>query len=149
MDSAALDQLYRFFTEAGIITQLGGALTERHLPKRLTNQHFGFLGHLSRRPEGETPQKLAHAFQTPKTSMTHMIKVMEELGLVETRRNTEDARSKLIVITDAGERLRQEVLAKAVDDLAKMEPQPDMEAVARVLPDLEHLRAQLDAARDG
>ena len=77
MDDKATRTVFRFFTEVGIIHQLGRALIEARLPPDLTATHFGLVGHLSRRPEGETPLQLARAFQLPKTTMTHMLKVLQ------------------------------------------------------------------------
>ena len=65
------NEVYRFFTEVGIINQLISTKLEAFLPGRMTATQFGILGHLVRRPEGETPLQLSNAFQVPKTSMTH------------------------------------------------------------------------------
>ena len=59
MDNDKIAEAFHFFTEVGIIAQLSAILLERHLPGRLTNTHFGLLSHLSRRPEGSTPQQMA------------------------------------------------------------------------------------------
>lgn len=147
MDDPKPPQLFRFFTEVGIIAQFAAALIERHLPERVTHQHFGLLGHLSRRPDGATPQQLAFAFQIPKTSMTHMIRVLEDLGLVQIAPNHRDARSKLVRITDQGLAQLKATLARAAQDIAAMDPPLDQDLVSRSLATLEPIRIQLDAAR--
>lgn len=149
MDEANLQSVYRFFTEAGIISQFGNTLIERHLPERMTHQHFGLLGHISRRPEGSTPQQLAYAFQIPKTSMTHMIRVLETLGYIEIAANPRDARSKVAQITKAGGQLLVSTLQVAAKDIATMNPPMDHALIKGLLPDLQAAREQLDAARDG
>ena len=70
MDDDSTHNVFRFFTEVGIIAQFSARLIEKNLPERITHLHFGLLGDMSRRPDGETPQQLAYAFQVPKTSMT-------------------------------------------------------------------------------
>lgn len=148
MDEVDLHNVYRFFTEAGIISQFGNTLVERHLPERMTHQHFGLLGHISRRPEGSTPQQLAYAFQIPKTSMTHMLRVLEELGFLAIAANPRDARSKITRITKLGGELLNSVLLSAAKDIATMDPPIDLALIKRLLPELQSAREQLDDARD-
>ena len=74
--------------------------------------HFGLLNHLAKHPKGATPKRLAFAFQVPKTSMTHMVRVLEGEGLVETVPDPEDARSKVVRTTPQGGKLLAETYAK-------------------------------------
>ena len=148
MDNDKIAEAFRFFTEVGIIAQLSATLLERHLPERLTNTHFGLLSHLSRRPEGSTPQQMAFAFQVPKTSMTHMIKVLEAEGCVDIGPNPEDARSKLVRITPEGGTVFQNALAGVTGEIAEMEPGLDLDAVRACLEPLATIRAQLETARN-
>ena len=118
MDDDSTHNVFRFFTEVGIIAQFSARLIEKNLPERITHLHFGLLGHMSRRPDGETPQQLAYAFQVPKTSMTHMIRVLEAEGYIEIVPNPEDARSKLAKITPKGGELLMQAYAKSAQDAA-------------------------------
>lgn len=140
--------IYRFFTEIGIINQLGNALMEARLPADLNATHFGLLGHLLRRPEGETPLQLAKAFQLPKTTMTHMIKVLGRHGFVEVVPNAADGRSKLVVATPAAARFVQDRMQALVPDVEAVLTDLKVETFADLLPGLERIRQVLDAARD-
>lgn len=124
MDDDRTHNVFRFFTEVGIIAQFSARLIEKNLPERITHLHFGLLRHMSRRPDGETPQQLAYAFQVPKTSMTHMIRVLETEGYIEIVPNPEDARSKLAKITPKGGELLMQAYAKSSQDAATMDPPP-------------------------
>ena len=148
MEDDSIHNVFRFFTEVGIIAQFSARLIEKNLPERITHLHFGLLGHMSRRPDGETPQQLAYAFQVPKTSMTHMIRVLEAEGYIEIVPNPEDARSKLAKITPKGGELLMRAYAKSAQDAATMDPPLLVAQIEQCLEPLAQIRAQLDAARD-
>jgi len=148
MDDDSTHNVFRFFTEVGIIAQFSARLIEKNLPERITHLHFGLLGDMSRRPDGETPQQLAYAFQVPKTSMTHMIRVLEAEGYIEIVPNPEDARSKLAKITSKGGKLLMQAYAKSAQDAATMDPPLLIDQIEQCLEPLAQIRAQLDAARD-
>ena len=140
--------LFQFFTEVGIIHQLSAKLVEAHLPHNLTNVHFGILAHLSRRVEGETPLQLATAFQQPKTTMTHMLKVLEKHRLVAIGPNPNDGRSKTVTITDTAQILLGQTRAALAPDMANFVSQVDLETIAELVPHLTKIREMMDRARD-
>lgn len=144
-----LDLAHAVLTEAAIITQLSTALLETRLPKGMVPAQFSVLNHLASRPEGQTPLRIASAFQVPKTSMTHSLAVLERAGLVETAPNPDDGRSKLVRITDAGHALRAEIMAALAPDIARSLASLLPGTLESLLPQLRHLREVLDAARDG
>lgn len=143
------DRLYfQFFTEIAIIAQLSRTLLERRLPDGVTMAHFSVISHLVRRGDGQTPMKIADAFQTPKTSLTHTLAGLEARGLIEMRANPEDGRSKQVWVTSAGRALMEQAMtgmSPDIDDLAQAFAPAEM---AGLLPDLSRIRAILDAARD-
>lgn len=141
-------RLFQFFTEIGIIHQLSAKLVEAHLPHNLTNVHFGILGHLSRRPAGETPLQLAIAFQQPKTTMTHMLKVLEKHRLISIGPNPNDGRSKTVMITDAAHALLGQTRAALAPDMANFVSQVDPDTIAELVPHLTKVREIMDRARD-
>ena len=106
MDKDALGYYFALFNEIGIIQQLSRAVMEAELPEGLMQSHFGVLNHLIRVKDGQTPLKLANAFQVPKTTMTHTLMGLEKHGLIEMRPNPKDGRSKCVWITEAGVSLR-------------------------------------------
>lgn len=138
---------FGLFNEIGILAQLSRARLEARLPEGMTAAHFGVLNHLTRVRDGQTPLKLAQAFQVPKTTMTHTLSGLERRGLVETRPNPEDRRSKQVWLTPAGRAFREDAIAAVVPDMAALSEVLPAEEAARLLPALRRLREAMDAAR--
>jgi DNA-binding MarR family transcriptional regulator len=139
---------FRLFNEIGIIGQLLRSLLEVRLPPGFVAAQFSVLNHLARLGDGQTPLALAQAFQVPKNSMTHSLTVLESAGFIEMRKNPLDGRSKLVFITEAGRRLREDVIDALTPDIERIAGAFPPDVVARLLPDLERLRQFLDADRD-
>ncbi|MEM6887254.1 MAG: MarR family transcriptional regulator [Pseudomonadota bacterium] len=139
---------FQLFNEIGIIEQLSRTQLEACLPDGLIAPHFTVLNHLTRVSDGRAPIDMARAFQVPKTSMTHTLKVLEAHGLVELKPNPEDGRSKLVWLTAAGRRVRAETIDRLGPDLAALADTFDVSRVQAVLPLLQALRVYLDEARD-
>ncbi len=140
---------FEVFNEIGIIEQLSRAILEARLPDGLIAPHFGVLNHLTRVGDGRTPIQIARAFQVPKTSMTHTLKGLETRGLVETRANPRDGRSKQVWLTAGGRAVRAETIAALGPDFMRLAAGFDMNRLAAIKPVLTDLRIFLDAARDG
>ncbi len=140
--------LFDLFNEIGIINQLTTARLEAALPDGLIAPHFTVLNHLTRVGEGTTPQRMAEAFQVPKTSLTHTLQGLEKRGLIEMRRNPEDGRSKTVWLTEAGRTLRAEVIGRLAADAQEVLARLDLARLAEIKPVLTDLRLVLDAARD-
>ena len=140
--------IYRFFTEIGIINQLSSAKLESFLPGRMTSTQFGLLGHLSRRPEGETPLQLANAFQVAKTSMTHSLSMLNKRALIEISPNPNDARSKIARATSEGQAFLAQTMAELETALAPILQDIGFAPFTDSLPHLETVRMALDKARD-
>lgn len=148
-DSAkAPPPLFAFFNEVGIINQLARALFEARLPEGVTVAHFSVLNHLIRVRDGQTPLKLAEAFQVPKTTMTHTLAGLEARAFVETRRHPGDGRSKQVWLTEAGRAFRDEAIDRLGPDMQALSQSVDMAEVSRMLPALEAIRKVMDDARD-
>ena len=138
----------RFFTEVGIINQLISAKIESLLPGRMSAMQFGILGHLCRRPQGETPLQLSTAFQVPKTSMTHMLAVLQKHEFVTIEPHPQDGRSKLACSTRQGQRFLQDCMEKMGSELAPVMAELSVTPFAAALPHLELIREALDRERD-
>ena len=139
---------FALFNEIGIISQLSRAVMEEELPHGLLVSHFSVLNHLIRVKDGQTPLKLASAFQTPKTTMTHTLMGLEKHGLIEMRPNPKDGRSKCVWLSDAGRALRDETIQKLggrFQDLAAAFP---TSKIGDLVPRLAEIRMYMDAARD-
>ena len=137
MDDTATQTVFRFFTEVGIIHQLGRALIEARLPPDLTATHFGLVGHLSRRPEGETPLQLARAFQLPIGRSGALVQRVtkgsagERLGIQggsipATIQDQEVLLGGDIIIEAGGIRVnRKDFFRRFIDKLENMEPEDE------------------------
>ncbi|NET10807.1 MAG: winged helix DNA-binding protein [Symploca sp. SIO2B6] len=80
--------------------------------------------------------------------MTHTLAGLTKAGYIEMLENEKDKRSKLIYITDAGRKFRDDAirsLAPDVDEIARHFRVEDAEAI---VPRLQSLRETLDKMRD-
>lgn len=146
--AARIGALYALFNEVGIIEQLSRTLFEAKLPDGVTVPHFGVLSHLHRVRDGQTPLRLARAFQVPKTSMTNTLAGLERRGLVEMRPNPGDGRSKCVWLTLQGRAFYGDAIASLTPDLERLDAALDGERLAALVPELSRLREWLDADRD-
>lgn len=140
--------LFSLFNEIGIINQLSSTLFQQRLPDGVTVAQFSVLNHLTRVRDGQTPLRLASAFQVPKTSMTHSIAELERRGLVRTEANPDDGRSKCVWLTPKGKAFRENAIGALVPDLRRLAPHLKPEEVAKLLPHLVRIRKILDSDRD-
>ena len=140
--------IFSFFNEIGILAQLSRAMFEARLPDGISVAHFSVLNHLIRVGDGPTPLKLAQAFQVPKTSMTNTLAGLERRGLIETRPNPRDGRSKQVWLTDEGRAFRDQAQLLLVPDIQALSGQLDIDRITEMLPDLSEIRKVLDAYRD-
>lgn len=148
MSEDTVADYFRLFNEIGIIQQLSRTIFEARLPTGFVLAQFSVLNHLVRVGDGRTPLAIARAFQVPKTSMTHSLAVLERAQLIEIRKNPKDGRSKLVHITDAGRKFRQDAIASLAPDLKRIAAAVPPQQVARLLPELEALRKFLDRDRE-
>ncbi|WP_170429715.1 MarR family winged helix-turn-helix transcriptional regulator [Ruegeria arenilitoris] len=142
------NEVYRFFTEVGIINQLISTKLETFLPGRMTATQFGILGHLVRRPEGETPLQLSNAFQVPKTSMTHMLASLENHALITLEANPNDKRSKIARSTPQGTEFLRVCTEQMSEALYPLLSELGSDPFHNSLPNLTLIREALDQERD-
>ncbi|MCC6007733.1 MAG: MarR family transcriptional regulator [Rhodobacteraceae bacterium] len=138
---------FSLFTEIGIIAQLSAAAFEAEMPGWLVSQ-FGVLQHLVLRGDGATPLELARAFQVPKTTMTHTLKLLEGRGMVTLSPNPADGRSKIVRLTPAGAAFREEAIGRLSLRMTRLAEHPGLADPQDLLPQLRALREVLDATRD-
>lgn len=138
----------RFFTDVGIISQLSETMFSRRLPDGLHMSHFSLLNNLMRVGDGKTPLALANAFQVPKGTMTHTLKVLTERGLIRQEVQEHDKRSKLVYLTDAGRAYHGQAVASMAEGFAVLMPLISREDVEALVPGLEKIRKVLDENRD-
>lgn len=141
-------ELFDVFNEIGIIDQLARTRLESKLPTGLIAPHFTVLNHLVRVGDGTTPQRMARAFQVPKTSLAHTLQVLERRGLIEMRPNPDDGRSKTVWITRAGRTLRDGVIADLAPSLLRLLGEFGTDRLLAMKPVLTDLRKFLDENRE-
>lgn len=139
---------FRFFNEIGIISHLSSAVLESRLPPGMLAAHFKVLNHLVRVRDGRSPLEMANAFQVPKTTMTHHVKILEGLGYVRQMPNPADGRYKQVWLTPAGRTLVDRTIEGVADIVADWSRVFDPEEVRELAERLERIRIYLDAARN-
>ena len=139
---------FEFFTQVGIIAQLSETMFARRLPDGLHMSHFSLLNNLVRLGDGKTPLALAQAFQVPKGTMTHTLKVLDGRGLIFQEPRAEDKRSKLVFLTDAGREYHGAAIAAMAVGMERLLDLMPVEDVSLLLPGLNAIRKVLDENRD-
>lgn len=141
-------EIFAYFTEIGIISQLSSALLARVLPDGVHPSHFAIVQHLIRRGDGKPPVRIAAAMQITKATMTHSLAVLEKRGFVETRPSPEDARSKLVYLTDAGRAFHAEAIEGVIRAFGRIIGDEHAEIMRQAMPGLVAIRKLLDDNRD-
>lgn len=145
----ALRVSFQVMTEIAIIGHLADTALSQTLPPELSVAGFGVLNHFVRlNVEGESPTRLARAFQVTKGAMTYTLQQLEALSYVRIENDPADARAKIVRITAKGRRARDAGAASVRPGMEKLLELCGGEEFARVLPFLVKLRQILDAARD-
>jgi DNA-binding MarR family transcriptional regulator len=140
---------FQALSEIAIIGQLADAALRQVLPEELSVAGFGVLNHFTRLGiEGESPTKLARAFQVTKGAMTYTLQQLEALGYVAVDADPSDARGKIVRLTKAGIRAREDAIALVNPGMKRLLDVIAADEFARAMPFLVKLREVLDAARD-
>lgn len=145
----ALKTSFLVMTEIAIIGHLADTALGKALPVELSVAGFGVLNHFVRlNLGGESPARLARAFQVTKGAMTYTLQQLEALGYVTIEPDPADARAKIVRITRKGRRAREDGAARVNPGMIALLDAIGAEEFARALPFLVKLRQILDAARD-
>ena len=99
-----------FFSEITMVDQLIRNRVNRVLPKDLALSQFMLLNYLATVSEERRPSHLAKLFQLTKGAMTNTLSKLESAGYIHITPDWEDARKKLIVISPAGRKAREDSL---------------------------------------
>jgi len=83
----------------------------RVLPKGMELSHFSVLNQLAWHGEERTPAQLAEVFNLTRGAITNTLSKLEAAGHIHIRPDWDDARRKLVSISPAGRRARDEALA--------------------------------------
>jgi DNA-binding MarR family transcriptional regulator len=145
----ALRISFQAMSEIAIIGHLANTALAQTLPEELSVAGFGVLNHFVRlNVEGESPARLARAFQVTKGAMTYTLQQLEGLGYVKIASDPADARAKIVRVTTKGRKARDAGAASVRPGMVKLLEVIGADEFARALPFLVKLRLVLDAARD-
>ncbi len=138
---------FQFFNEIGIIEQLARNLFEKVMPHGLSLAQFSVLNHFARLGGEKNLVELARAFQVTKAAMTRIIGKLQGKGFVRVIPNPKDGRGKLVSLTKAGARARDESIDRLTPVLAEFRLHFPAETIQSVIPALESVRIWLDDNR--
>lgn len=145
----ALRISFQAMSEIAIIGHLADTALAKALPPELSVAGFGVLNHFVRlNIEGQSPARLARAFQVTKGAMTYTLQRLDELGYVTVEPDPADARAKIVRMTKRGRRARDAAAARVNPGMLALLEAISAEEFARALPFLIKVREVLDAARD-
>jgi DNA-binding MarR family transcriptional regulator len=144
----SLRRAYDFFNEIGIIAQLATNRVQREYPHNLTQSQFSVLNWFVRVAEEATPGRLARAFQVSKGAMTNTLGKLETKGFISVRPDPASGRRKIVCLTPAGRRAREQALAASFPHLKLFLETFGADRIEDALPLLREVRAYLDALRD-
>ncbi|MFC6688961.1 MarR family winged helix-turn-helix transcriptional regulator [Jhaorihella thermophila] len=133
------------FSEILTADQLLRNRLSRVLPKGMEISHFSVLNHLAFVADERTPAQLADVFHVTRGAMTNTLNKLEWAGYVHIRPDWDDARRKLVAISPAGRRARDQaisVIAPLIDELVG---DLGVARVRAVLPVLRDLRLRLES----
>lgn len=139
---------FEFFNEIGIISQLASNRMQRSLPHELTQSQFSVLNWFVRVDDAATPGRLARAFQVTGGAMTNTLGKLAGKGFISITADPDSGRSKIVRLTTAGRRAREDAIAATGPALVEFLEHFPRRRLDRVLPLLREVRAYLDAARD-
>ncbi len=132
------------FSEIFMADQLARARLAKALPKCMELSHFSFLNHLAHVNGDRTPAQLARAFHVTRGAMTNTIGRLEWAGYVHVRPDWDDARRKLVSISDAGRDARDTAIAAINPIISGAVEEIGTERVRHVLPVLRELRKKFE-----
>ena len=108
---------------------------------------FGVLNHFVRLGDGKTPSYLADAFQMTRPSMTNILEKLSAAGFVRIERDPNDARGKIVWITDKGREARGQAVEATSGLFASIQPELETLDIEGLNAMLISLREALDKAR--
>ncbi len=134
------------FGELLTLDQLVRNRLTRVLPDRMEISHLSVLNHLAHSGVERTPAQLARSFHVTRGAMTNTLSKLELAGYIHIRPDWDDARRKLVSISGAGRRARDqalEAIAPMISDLVRELGDARLRAT---LPVLRELRLKLEEA---
>lgn len=132
------------FSEVLTAEQLLRHRLDRSLPKGMELSHFTVLNHLAAVADERTPAQLAQTLHVTRGAMTNTLGKLEWAGYVHIRPDWDDARRKLVAISPAGLRARDQAIADITPVIRRIVGDLGADKVRAVLPVLRELRLRLE-----
>lgn len=115
----------------------------RVLPKGMEISHFSVLNHLAWHEGERSPAQLAETFNVTRGAMTNTLSRLEWAGYVHVRPDWDDARRKMVALSPAGRKARDQALSAIAPTVAEVIDQLGEDSVKATLPILRQLRVQM------
>lgn len=132
------------FSEILTADQLLRNQLSRELPKGMEISHFSVLNHLAFVGDERTPAQLADIFHVTRGAMTNTLNKLEWAGYVHVRPDWDDARRKMVAISPAGRRARDQAISAIAPMLNRVVAELGNDKVKSALPVLRELRMRLE-----
>ncbi|MEM6341279.1 MAG: MarR family transcriptional regulator [Pseudomonadota bacterium] len=113
------------------------------LPKGMEISHFSVLNHLSWHEGERTPAQLAEIFNVTRGAMTNTLNKLEWAGHIHVRPDWEDARRKMVAISPAGNKAREQAISAIAPMIGQIVDSLGEERVREVVPLLREMRHYL------
>ncbi|MEL6452809.1 MAG: MarR family transcriptional regulator [Pseudomonadota bacterium] len=131
------------FSEVLAADQMVRNRLSRVLPKGMEISHFAVLNHLAWHEGERNPAQLAEAFSVTRGAMTNTLNRLEWAGYVHIRPDWDDARRKMVAISPAGRRAREQALSAIAPMVGEVIENLGEDRVRATLPILRELRARM------
>jgi DNA-binding MarR family transcriptional regulator len=132
------------FSEVLAADQMVRNRLSRVLPKGMEISHFSVLNHLAWHHSERSPAQLAETFNVTRGAMTNTLTRLEWAGYIHIRPDWDDARRKMVAISPAGRKAREQALSSIAPMVSDVIDRLGEDRVRATLPILRQLRLQLD-----
>ncbi|WP_050928906.1 MarR family winged helix-turn-helix transcriptional regulator [Aestuariivita boseongensis] len=133
------------FSEILTADQLLRNRLSKVLPKGMEISHFSVLNHLAFTGQERSPAQLAKTFHVTRGAMTNTLSRLEWAGYVHIRPDWDDARRKMVAISPAGRRARDQAISSITPLLNEVVGDLGSDKVRAALPILRELRGKLES----
>lgn len=114
------------------------------LPKGMELSHFSVLNHLAFVADERSPAQLADTFHVTRGAMTNTLNKLEWAGYVHIRPDWDDARRKMVALSPAGRRARDQAISAITPMIQRVVGALGDDRVRAALPILRDLRMRLE-----
>ena len=131
------------FSEVLAADQIIRNRLSRVLPKGMEISHFSVLNHLAWHGSERSPAQLAETFNVTRGAMTNTLNRLEWAGYVHIRPDWDDARRKMVAISPAGRRARDQALSSIAPMVSDVIDRLGEGSVRATVPILRQMRNEL------